>query len=242
MTKNFRAGLLAAVLFLPAAFAQTLAAATPEEEKATLAAAEKLLAQDPEKKVDVPACGALAERLAALPGPPAALARMQVLARCLQSVDYENREQPAVVALIAKLGDEVIYSEPSGQYYVSRQRIWDVYEKFKTHPLAEDLAWEAARTPAGGECEGFLNCQLYDSLDSMGRYLELYPQGEHVAAALEELYWLQEEPSGVEPLEKSDRAQAKEMLARWRKILGAVPGGKEKLKGVDMIAAAYKVK
>lgn len=240
MMKKVLEGIGAALLL--AAAVVPVRAASPEQEQAVLAEAEKLLAEDAEKPVDVPACGALADRIGAISGPETDLARVQVIARCLSGIDYENREQPAIAQWIHKLGDDVIFSEPSGQYYVARERIWDLYERFKTHPLAEPMAWEAAKTPAGGECEGYLNCYLSDSLESLGRYLELYPRGKHSAAALEELYWLQEEPSGVEPLDRADVANAKRLFGRWRQILAAVEGGQNYVKGLDRLAAAYKVR
>lgn len=231
---------LAAALAALAFLAPTLPAAA--QDAASLANARKWAAQDAEQPADFLAGAKMADLLAGQPGPEAALVRYQVIARALTGVTYENREQAAIKTWLDKHEDEVIFSEPAGQYFVSRQKIWALYDTSRSSPLAEEIAWEAARTPAGGECEGYLNCYLADSLDSTGRYLELYPKGRHAAAALEELYWLQEEPSGVAPIDKADVPEAKRLLARWKKILVAAPGAKDYVKGVDMIAGAYGVK
>lgn len=224
------------------ALSLALASVLPAAPAAPLAGARAYVDQPVEAPVDFLAGAKLADQLADVPGPEAALWRVRVLARALRGVDYENREQAPMKAWLARHEDEVIFSEPSGESYVARRKIWDLYETAKATPFAEELAWEAAKTPAGGECEGYLPCSLGDSLDSIGRYLELYPKGKYSAAALEELFWFREEPSGVDPLDPADVPEAKRQLERWRKILAAVAGGQDYRKGLDRLAAAYQVR
>jgi hypothetical protein len=82
---------------------------------------------------------------------------------------------------------EIVYSEPSGEWYVRAQLFWDLQAKYKDLSLAERIAWEAAATPLPGECEGDVTCNLYYLSETSGRYLKLYPRGAHSADALKSL-------------------------------------------------------
>jgi hypothetical protein len=238
VNRNIFAGLIAGLSMLSLA-----AAVFAKVESGPFAEAEAYFDQDNEAAVD-PASGfKLADQLAAQQGPEAVLWRVRVLSRALEAVTSENREQKPIAAWLAKHKDELNYSEPSGQYYLLQAQMWDLYEKYKDTPLAEDFAWEAANTLLGGECEGYLPCYTQAELQSMGRYLELYPRGQFVEFALEDLYWMLEIPSAEEyPLDANDKAITKEILDRWDKVLAKVPKTEAYRQGLVKIAKEYGLK
>jgi Bacterial SH3 domain len=112
------------------------------------------------------------------------LARLRALARSLSAIPVVEQTD-AHKGWEAEHDQEIVYSEPAGQWYVRADLFWALQAKYRDLPdLAERAAWEAAGTPLPGECEGDLTCTLtYTSLTS-GRYLKLYPRGPHAREAL----------------------------------------------------------
>lgn len=236
MSKNFLAGIagLSLLLLVPALSAKT--------EAGSFAEAKAYSDQDDEATVDPAAGFKLGDQLAAQPGAEAVLWRLRVVARALEAVHSENRQQKPIATWLEKHQDELVYSENSGQYYLVQEKVWELYERYKATPLAEDFAWEAANTLLGGECEGYLPCYTQADLQSMGRYLELYPRGRWVELALEDLYWMIETPSAEEyPLDANDKAISKEILDRWSKVLAKVPGTEAHRQGLVKIVKEYKL-
>jgi hypothetical protein len=115
-------------------------------------------------------------------------ARLRALARSVtflsggerQNEDYKQQWKDAH-------DSEIVYSEPSGEWYVRAQLFWDLQSMYKDTAVAERVAWEAAATPLPGECEGDVTCNLYYLSETSGRYLKLYPRGAHSADALKSL-------------------------------------------------------
>jgi hypothetical protein len=140
---------------------------------------------------------------------------------------------------------EIVYSEPSGEWYVRAQLFWDLQAKYKDLPVAERVAWEAASTPLPGECEGDLTCNLYYLSETSGRYLKLYPRGAHSADALKSLdetlgAVLEDSRSANHMYEIPSAADAdfKKTLATLRGQLSpaATPAAARALKQLDEIA------
>lgn len=238
---TFARGLVGALLSISPILFTVPAAA--EDAGALFKVAREWVAQDSETQIDFIAGTRLVDRLAKLEGAEAALWRLRVLSRALAGLDEENKQKAAVRAWIEKHDNEVVYSEPSGEYYVIQDRLWELYEKSKSSPLAEEIAWEAAQTPLAGECEGYLACYTEADLRGQGRYLELYPRGQWAGEALENIYWLTETPSPEDfPLDPSDIATCKQIFDHWRKILAAIPDADPQRKGLEKLAKAYKIK
>lgn len=235
MLKFVAALLLAALVATPVLHADDAAAA--------LAAARKYAAPDQEAPADVAAGIRLADRLAAIPGPEAALWRYRCIARALTGVDYETREKEPAKSWLAQHDGEVIFSEPAGAYFVAQDQLWELWEKSKGSPLAEEIAWEAANTPLGGECEGYLSCYLEADLRGVGRYLDSYPKGKWAQGALAAVYWLSETPSAEDfPLDPADKPEARKLAERWEKILAAVPDSAQYRHGLEAVVKAYGLK
>jgi hypothetical protein len=113
------------------------------------------------------------------------LARLSALARSLSSIPIEQHDNPTYKQWTTERDSEIVYSEPSGQWYVRASLLWDLQKKYRDLPVAERAAWEAAQTPLPGECEGDLGCTLFYASATHGKYLKLYPRGAHADAALD---------------------------------------------------------
>ncbi|HST52635.1 MAG TPA: SH3 domain-containing protein [Pyrinomonadaceae bacterium] len=111
-------------------------------------------------------------------------ARLQALARSLSAIPVEQHENAPYKDWTTERAPEIVYSEPSGQWYVRAELLWDLQKKYGDLPVGERVAWEAARTPLPGECEGDLGCTLYYVSATDGQYLKLYPRGAHAENAL----------------------------------------------------------
>jgi hypothetical protein len=78
------------------------------------------------------------------------------------------------------------YHEPAGQHFVKADAYWDLAEKYADIvEAAEEIAWQAAKQPLPGESEGDPDMMIYFFENSLGRYVESYPEGKHVSEALE---------------------------------------------------------
>jgi hypothetical protein len=114
-------------------------------------------------------------------------ARLRALARSITFLAGGEQPDEPRKQWAAEHESEIVYSEPSGEWYVRAELLWDLQAKYKDLPLAESIAWEALKTPLPGECEGDVTCNLYYLSETSGRYLKLYPRGAHSADALKSL-------------------------------------------------------
>lgn len=114
-------------------------------------------------------------------------ARLRALAASIKFLAAGDQQTEAYKQWQKEHDSEIVYSEPSGEWYVRAELFWDLQAKYKDLPLAERVAWEAASTPLPGECEGDVTCNLYYLSETGGRYLKLYPRGAHAVEALKSL-------------------------------------------------------
>jgi hypothetical protein len=177
------------------------------------------------------------------------LARLVALQRSLAAIPFEGLEKPPYIDWTKGHEAEIVYSEPSGQWYVRAELLWGLQKKYSDLPAAEHIAWEAAQTPLPGECEGYLPCYL--SLETMtnGMYLKLYPRGAHANAALGQIGDFFERvsedlrgPNPVYEVPKEDRADFQKILAELRAQVAPVKNAKTArlLKQIDDIAGRFR--
>ena len=114
-------------------------------------------------------------------------ARLSALARSLSSIPIGEMDKSPYKQWTTARAAEIVYSEPSGQWYVRADLLWDLQKKYADLPVAERIAWAAAETPLPGECETDLGCTLFYASATHGKYLKLYPRGAHRDAALDAL-------------------------------------------------------
>ena len=176
-------------------------------------------------------------------------ARLNALGRSLSSIPIEQHENPTYKQWTTERDSEIVYSEPSGQWYVRASLLWELQKKYRDLSVAERIAWEAAETPLPGECEGDLGCTLFYASATHGRYLKLYPRGAHADAALdavaEVFNAVVEDIRGsnhVYEVAAEEKADFKKTLATLREQLtpAASPKAARLLKQLDEIAGHFR--
>lgn len=111
--------------------------------------------------------------------------RLRVLNAALKAVPSGKSEQFPYKNFLKANEKDLVYSDPSGKWYVRSNLYWDLHNKYVALPIAEEIAWEAARNPIPGECEGYVNCQLHALRAMESEYLKFYPNGKYSRQALE---------------------------------------------------------
>jgi DNA-directed RNA polymerase subunit F len=172
-------------------------------------------------------------------------ARLRGLARSLTFLTSGEQLEGPFKQWAAEHESEITYSEPSGEWYVRADSLWDLQAKYKELPLAERIAWEAAQTPLPGECEGDLTCDMYYLSATNGRYVKLYPRGAHAADALKSLEEMvnavvedSRSANRVYEVPPGSDAEFKKLLATLRSQLtpAVSPAAARILKQLDVIA------
>lgn len=115
------------------------------------------------------------------------LLKLQALGHSMSAVPFGERERPPYRDWHKAHEQELVYSEPSGQWLVRSELFWELERKYHGSPAGERIAWEAAQNPLPGECESDEVCGFLYLNDTEGRYLGLYPNGAHAAEALKNI-------------------------------------------------------
>lgn len=112
----------------------------------------------------------------------------------LRAIGFAAGPMPEDAATNARYRDfqrahagEIFYHELAGGWYVRADAVWELERKYHGTPLGDSIAWDAAQAVLGGECESDEVCQFLRLSDTEGRYLSLYPEGEHAAEVLQNL-------------------------------------------------------
>lgn len=157
--------------------------------------------------------------------------RLQALSMTLKKLPFGKQDQSPYKEFLKASEKEIVYSEPAGQWYVNSSGFWDLHEKYKSLPIGEEIAWQAAQNPIPGECEGYINCYLYLLRVTDAEYLNFYPNGKYSRQALRNVTNLLE-PIAADATEKavytsandtSDRADFNRYLTELRAIIAKTP-------------------
>lgn len=171
------------------------------------------------------------------------LKRLQALGAALKAVPSGKGETENPYKTFLKTNEnQVVYSEPSGEWYVRSDVFWETHGKYKDLPVGEEIAWLAAQTPLPGECEGYINCYLYLLRVTDGEYLNFYPSGKYARKSIQNITSLLEpivadlknKTVYTAPGDISDRAEFNRLLTELRQIISKVPFV-EKAKAVQQI-------
>lgn len=176
--------------------------------------------------------------------------RFVALKAALSIIPFDKMGQAPYKDFTDKNSINIVYSEPSGLWLVRSERFWSLSKRYADLPIGEKIAWEAAKNPLPGECEGYLNCYLFLLRETHGAYLELFPKGTHAAEALknlgDELAPIAADATKKEiyetPADVSDRAEFYQKIAELRSIVSRT-GFFEKeavLQQLDKIAEGYR--
>lgn len=115
------------------------------------------------------------------------LAALRALDRAAEAIGVRRLHDPTVLDWVETNARDLVYSEPGARWLVVADRLWELGERFASLPVAEEIAWEAARALLPGECEGEIPCHVHDLVRTDGRYLERHPEGAHAADAVSRL-------------------------------------------------------
>ncbi len=77
--------------------------------------------------------------------------RLRILATALKAIPVGKGGQFPYKNFLRASEKEVVYSEPSGEWYVRSDLFWELRSKYNELPIAEEIAWEAAKNPIPGE-------------------------------------------------------------------------------------------
>ena len=138
-----------------------------------------------------------------------------------QSLELGQQQHfPQLDAWIAEQKGELEFHQLGACWFVPAASFWRLRETYNTLPIADDIAWQAVNAPTQGECEGFLPCHVSRLNQTFGRYLELYPAGQHLSDALAAIH---QELSGftdqtIEPYDRTSYLSLQSGLNRLRKI------------------------
>lgn len=152
------------------------------------------------------------------------LAYWRAIQIALSSDSFESHEKPPYSTWVKAQGENVFYSEPSGEYLINPDLLWQLADQHKDDSSGEAIAWQAANAFVGGECEGFISCMSARSLDMEGEYLKRFPQGNYVEKALaranEVLDYMNKEWNN----QKDELGEIN--LKEWSDMLAALPDSK----------------
>lgn len=171
------------------------------------------------------------------------LARLLAISKAGAAIPSDKQEEPLYQSWLKAQGNSLVYSEPAGQWFVDSDLFWKLQQKYSSLPVAERIAWEAANNSLPGECEGFLECNLYAYNRTLGRYLNLYPRGAHAEEALNNLAEYFGEVLKTEGTYSVDeKADLHKALAELRATVGKSSSAKRAalLKQIDQVAAQYR--
>lgn len=158
--------------------------------------------------------------------------RLQALGAALKAIPFGKGEAENPYKTFLKTNEkEVVYSEPSGEWFVRSDVFWETHAKYKDSPVGEEIAWLAAQTPLPGECEGYVNCYIYLLRVTDGEYLNFYPSGKYARKSIQNITSLLEpivadlktKTVYAAPGDISDRAEFNRLLTELRQIISKVP-------------------
>lgn len=117
-----------------------------------------------------------------------ALVRLQALHAMLQAIPHEGQEKIVRTdPLLKSLSDLFVYSEPAGRHFVRADEFWSLADRAAPLPVAETIAWAAARQPLPGETEGYIPAVLAVIRLTDGRYLDRFPKGPHAEESVQRI-------------------------------------------------------
>jgi len=165
-------------------------------------------------------------------GDPAELAlfRLLALARSVAAIMEEEPRDAVQRDWVKTHENEIVFSEPAGQWFVRADLYWELEQKHRGTAIAERFAWEGASAGVPGECEGYIPCTFEVLLMTDGRYLELYPAGAHADEALQVIaYPLQEivRPDTPYTMDAADNAQLRGAIAKLSAIVERASGSRK---------------
>ena len=112
--------------------------------------------------------------------------RLVNLQAALRKIPMDRQNKEPHRSFLKRNDKDIVYSDPSGEWYVRSDRFWNLQKKYKTLAIADQIAWTAAENQLPGECEGYVPCYLSVVRMTYAEYLTLYPKGKYSRKAIQE--------------------------------------------------------
>jgi hypothetical protein len=161
------------------------------------------------------------ELMAEAPAPELELLRLELVDAAAGLLVAAGIDDPLHRSWLLARRELLAYFDPGDLWLVRPQAWWQLYERHRESPAAERLAWMASRG-APHDWEGDPLDALEITLASFGRYLELYPAGEHVAEVVSRMEPLLSAAAQIACSEGSAPAALATRLAELRRLLEPV--------------------
>ena len=159
------------------------------------------------------------------------LKKYQALQKALRKITPDKASAPTYKSFLEKHKEDIVYSEPAGEWYVRSANLWELHDRYKKHKVGQEIAWEASNTSIPGECEGYVVCHVNLVRITSGEYLNFYPNGKYSKQALADIINLLQPIVADLPRKTtyytandiSDRAEFNKILAELRTIISKTP-------------------
>lgn len=80
---------------------------------------------------------------------------------------------------------EFFYQELAGRWLYTGWHFKEVLRRFPTHKFADDAAYQLTLLPEGGECEGYVPCQVASLWMRLEPFLRKYPKSPYADSAVQ---------------------------------------------------------
>jgi len=178
------------------------------------------------------------------------LKRLVALRSALKAIPAGQSNQKVYQDFIKAQDENIVYSDPTAEWYVRAPLFWELHSKYTTTATGEKIAWEGAKNPLPGECEGYVNCHIFLLRMTDGEYLNYYPNSSHSVEALKNITTFLE-PIAADseakkiyngPTDVSDRAEFNSLITELRVIISRLPNAEKEraLQQLRKIAEGFK--
>jgi len=148
------------------------------------------------------------------------LGHLRALQKYLDFCQVKNVEELEAVPSVRGLLSQLIWNEPAAACLVNRDLFWDLYQRYRDHAFADELAWAAASQDLPGETEGYPPAVVVNAWEKLGRYLEAKPQGKYAEEAVARLgEWLTFSDADLKQVEGDEIKRMKGDLEKLKKVV-----------------------
>lgn len=155
------------------------------------------------------------------------LLKLLAVERSLTVITAEQEKVSPYKEWFAAQAPILLRNEMMAGWMLNSEVFWKLSNEYAGTPLGDKVAWVAANSGLGGECELDLSCHLARVNRTLGKYLEIYPNGSQLESALiqcmdevKNLQVLSREQSA--PVTAQDKAAFSKQIALLKQSLNKV--------------------
>lgn len=112
------------------------------------------------------------------------LLKLLAVERSLTVITSEQEKVSPYKEWFAAQAPILLRNEMMAGWMLNSAVFWKLSSEYAEAPLGDKVAWVAANSGLGGECELDLSCHLARVNRTLGKYLEIYPNGAQLESAL----------------------------------------------------------